>query len=207
MKLQLALDVDKKNGLSLCNKTKKYIDIIEIGTPLVKEEGLGVIKEFKKFRKPIVADLKTMDTGFLEADMAFKAGADISSVCGTADDATIKEAVKVARERGKEILVDLIAVKNIVKRTKEILKLKPDYICVHTGIDMQNKESPLINLKRVSKIVKGKVKVVVAGGINIKNIDKIKKLNPYIIVIGGAITKAKNPVSVAKKLKEVVENG
>lgn len=206
MKLQLALDIDKKKALSLCKKINKHIDIIEIGTPLVKAEGLDVVKEFKEFRKPIVADLKTMDTGFLEAEMAFKAGADISSVCGTADDSTIQGAVKVARRRGKEILVDLIAVKNVVKRTKEIMKLGVDYIGVHTGIDMQGKESVLVNLKKVSKIVGGKVKVVVAGGINIKNIGKIIEYDVDVVVVGSAITKAKNPLKVAKVLKEVVEN-
>jgi len=205
--LQIALDVDRGKALSLCKKINKYIDIIEIGTPLVKGEGLGIIKEFKKFRKPIVADLKTMDTGFLEAEMAFKAGADISSVCGTADDSTIKGAIKVARKYGKEILVDLIAVKNVIKRTKEIMKLKPDYIGVHTGIDMQKRESPLVNLRKVSKIVKGKVKVVVAGGIGVENIGKIIEYNPDVVVVGGAITKAKNPERVAKELKEIIENG
>jgi len=211
MKLQIALDViDEKKALGIAKKVSKYVDIIEIGTPLIKEEELNLIKKFKKFRKPIVADLKTMDTGSFEAGMAFKAGASITTVCASADDSTIKGAIKASRKYKKKVLVDLIAIKskNINKRVKEILKLKPDYICVHTGIDMQNEgKNPLINLKKVSKLVNGKkTKIAVAGGINLKTIDEIKKYNPEIIIVGGAITKAKNPDKIAKELKEAIKN-
>ena len=107
MKLQIALDViDDKKALAITKKINKYIDIIEIGTPLIKEEELDLIKKFKKFRKPIVADLKTMDTGSFEAGMAFKAGATITTVCASADDSTIKGAVKTARKYKKKVLVD-----------------------------------------------------------------------------------------------------
>lgn len=209
MRLQIALDViDEKKALTIARKVSKYIDIIEIGTPLVKKEDLGLVKKLKRFRKPIVADLKTIDTGFLEASMAFKAGATITTVCASADDSTIKEAIKAARKYKKEILVDLIAIKskNLNKRVKEILKMKSDYICVHTGIDMQMRgKNPLADLKKISKLVKGKnTKIAVAGGINLKTINKIKKYKPDIIIIGSAITKAKNPAQVAKELKEAI---
>ena len=117
MKLQLALDFDnKKDALKICKKVKKYVDIIELGTPLIKQEGLRVLRKFKKFKKLIVADLKTMDTGFFEAEMAFKSGADIATVCGCADESTIKGAIKAARKYKKKICVDLISVKNNKKR-------------------------------------------------------------------------------------------
>ncbi|MFH1358519.1 MAG: 3-hexulose-6-phosphate synthase [archaeon] len=205
MKLQLALDTDLKTGLKLCKKVNKYIDIIELGTPLVKKHGLVALKKFKKFKKPIVADLKTMDTGFFEAEMAFKHGADFSTVCGCADLATIKGAIKAGKKYKKKIYVDFINVKDIIKRTKQILKFKPDYICIHTGIDQQLKgESPFKNLKNISNL-KNKPKIAVAGGINLKTIDKIKQYKPEIIIVGGAITNAKNPRQAAKELKEALK--
>ncbi|MBD3247515.1 3-hexulose-6-phosphate synthase [Candidatus Pacearchaeota archaeon] len=214
MKLQIALDIDKKKAVNLIKDVHDDVDIIEIGTPLVKQEGLGVVNEFKKYNKPIVADLKTMDTGFLEAEMAFKAGANISTVCGCADNNTIKGAIKAGKKYNQKVLVDLISVPNkeVSKRTKEILKMKPgpDYLCVHTGIDVQEKGgSPFSDLKKVCRIVKGmkrntkKPKIAVAGGLNLKNINKIKDFEDEvdIVIIGSAITKAKNPSRIIKLLR------
>jgi len=209
MKLQIALDTDKKKALNLCKKTKDFIDIIELGTPLIKKYGLNTVKEFKEFKKIIFADLKTMDTGFLEAELAFKAGADISSVCGCASDMTIKGAIQAARKYKKEILVDLISVsqKSFKKRAKEILKFKPSYVCVHTGIDEQNQgKKPFQNLKKISKLLrKSKIKIAVAGGLNFFNIKNAMKFSPDIIIVGSAITSSKNPEKIAKKLNELIQ--
>ena len=202
MKLQLALDVGKKDALRIALKTKKYIDIIEIGTPLIKVEGLGVLNKFKKFKKTLVADLKTMDTGFLEATLAFKSGAKITTVSATADDPTIKGVVKAARKYKGKVVVDFIGVKDIPKRAKQVVKMGVNYVCIHTSIDSQNKgKNPLDNLKKVSKVVSNK-KIAVAGGINEKSISKIIKFKPEIIIVGGAITKSKNPKQAVRLLKE-----
>lgn len=206
MKLQLALDLlDIKKALNICKKTSKYIDIIELGTPLIKQHGLPIIKKFKKFKKPIVADLKTMDTGFFEAQIAYKQGANISTVLAASDIPTIKGAIQASKKYKKKILVDLINIKNITKKAKEIKKLNPNYFCIHTGIDSQNQgKTPFKDLKLLSKII-NKNKIAIAGGINLENIDKIIKFNPEIIIVGGAITKAKKPKIIAKKLKEKIK--
>ncbi|MFW5847084.1 MAG: 3-hexulose-6-phosphate synthase [Nanoarchaeota archaeon] len=221
IKLQIALDViDAKKALNICKKIQNYIDIIEIGTPLVKSNGLRIVKKFKKFKKFILLDLKTMDTGFLESEIAFNSGVDVTTVCASSNIETIKQSIKAARKYNKKVLVDLINIKDVEKKTRELLKLEnvPDYICVHTGIDMQNKgKRPLEDLKKVSEILKNKnqnknkkkqkkPKLAVAGGINLENLKEVKKYFPEIIIVGGAITKSQNPEEIARKLKEIIEN-
>lgn len=203
MKIQLALDVvDIKKATEICKRTKDYIDIIELGTPFIKQNGLERIKKFKRFKKPILADLKTMDTGFFESELAFKAGADFATVCGCSDNATIKGAAKAAKKYNKKTVADLISVDKVGERTKQCLKFGADFVGIHTGIDMQNKGiSPFAELRKVSKIIDNK-RISVAGGINTKNIEKIKKYNPEIIVVGGAITKARNPEKISRILRE-----
>jgi len=207
MKLQLALDVtDKKKALTLCKKIKKHIDIIELGTPFIKIYGLnGLVKDFKKLKKPVLADLKTMDTGFFEAELAYKDEADYSTVCASAYIETIKGTISAAKKYKKKCLVDLIGIKEPVAKAREILKYKPDYIGIHSGIDMQHMGiKPLSTLVELSKVMPS-TKIAVAGGINLETIESIAKYKPGIIIVGGAITQAKNPVAVAKKMKEMMK--
>ena len=64
-------------------------------------------------------------------------GADIITILGTAEDESIKGAVAEAKQQGKKILVDIIAVKDLAGRTKEVDTMGVDYTCVHTGYDLQ----------------------------------------------------------------------
>lgn len=203
MILQVALDLtDIEQAMSIAEKAARGgAHWLEVGTPLVKTEGIRAV-ELMKRRFPdrkIVADLKTMDTGALEVEIAARHGADVVSILAVADDKTIKDAVKVARRYGVKIMVDLIGVKDKVKRAKELEKMGVDYILVHTGIDEQVQgKSPLEDLEKVIKNVK--VPVAVAGGLNLETIPKVVELGATIIIVGGAITKAENPERVTRKI-------
>ncbi|WP_201783316.1 orotidine 5'-phosphate decarboxylase / HUMPS family protein [Hymenobacter sp. AT01-02] len=103
-KLQVAIDLlTTKDALELAGKVAPYIDIIELGTPLIKSEGLAVITAMKQAfpDKLVFADFKTADAGELEADMAFKAGADYITILGATGNATIEGAVKAAKAHGR----------------------------------------------------------------------------------------------------------
>jgi hypothetical protein len=100
------------DALALAGKVAEHVDIIELGTPLIKAEGMRAVTAIKEAHpdKIVFADLKTMDAGELEADIAFTAGADLVTVLGTAGDSTIVGAVKAATKHGKGVVVDLIGV-------------------------------------------------------------------------------------------------
>ncbi|WP_048152148.1 bifunctional 3-hexulose-6-phosphate synthase/6-phospho-3-hexuloisomerase [Palaeococcus ferrophilus] len=203
MILQVALDLtDIETAMSIAEKAARGgAHWLEVGTPLVKTEGMRAV-ELMKRRFPdrkIVADLKTMDTGALEVEIAARHGADVVSILAVADDKTIKDAVKVARRYGVRVMVDLIGVKDKVKRAKELEAMGVDYILVHTGIDEQLQgKSPLEDLEKVIKAVK--IPVAVAGGLNLETIPKVIELGATIIIVGGAITKAQDPEKVTRQI-------
>ena len=203
MILQVALDLtDIEQAISIAEKAARGgAHWLEVGTPLIKKEGMRAVELLKR-RFPdrkIVADLKTMDTGALEVEMAARHGADVVSILGVADDKTILDAVDVARRYGIRVMVDLIGVKDKVKRAKELERMGVHYILVHTGIDEQVQgKTPLEDLEKVVKAVK--VPVAVAGGLNLQTIPKVVELGATIIIVGGAITKAKDPEDVTRKI-------
>ena len=205
--LQVALDlVNEHRAIAIAKASVKGgADWLEVGTPLIKSEGLDVIRKLKELfpKKTIVADMKTMDTGALETEIAAKAGADIVCILAASDDTTIIDALKSARKYGVKIMADLISVKDKLKRAKQMEKIGVDYICIHVGIDQQMKgEKPINVLSTIAKNTK--IPIAAAGGINSETAADIVKAGASIIVVGGAITKAKDVTKATEIIKKAI---
>ncbi|WAE42031.1 3-hexulose-6-phosphate synthase (plasmid) [Staphylococcus pasteuri] len=208
MKLQLAIDLlDKEEAAKLAQEVEEYVDIVEIGTPIVINEGLPAVELLSKSisKAQVLADLKIMDAADYEVSQAVKFGADITTILGVAEDASIKAAIEEAHKYNKELLVDLIAVQDIEKRAKELDEMGADYIAVHTGYDLQAQgQSPLENLRKVKSVIKNS-KVAVAGGIKPDTIESIVAENPDLIIVGGGIANADDPKAAAKSCRNAIE--
>lgn len=208
MNLQLALDFTSlKKSFEITDQVKDYVDIIEVGTPLIKAEGVGVIKKIKERypQKLIFADMKTADLGSLEVRMAAEEGADIISILGACPIETIESAIRKAWERGDvKIAIDTLGIRDIKKRIKELEECDPSYMLLHTGIDEQKvgKDS----LKKIIEFSKlTKFPLIVGGGIDQKIAEKIKNItNIDIVCVGSAITRADNPKTIAKEIRSII---
>ncbi|MCK5024205.1 MAG: DUF561 domain-containing protein [Thermoplasmata archaeon] len=192
---QVALDlVDAHRALQIAAETVEGgIDWLEAGTPLIKAEGMDIIRQLRaKFPQyTIVADLKTMDTGGLEVEIATKSGASVITIMGISEDSTITEAVKSARQYGSKIMIDMMQVEDKPARAKEVAALGVDYVCIHVSIDEQMVGgNPLADVKAVSEVVD--IPIAVAGGINSESAAPAVENGASIIIIGGAITKAQD---------------
>lgn len=210
MKVVLQVALDLLNGdraLKIAEESVEGgVDWIEAGTPLIKSEGMDIIRKLReKFPEhTIVADMKTIDTGAFETEMASKAGADVVVLLGAADDTTIIDALRSARKYGTKIMVDLIGVEDKIKRAKELEKIGVDYLCIHVGIDEQMVgKNPLNLLKSIVKNVS--IPVAVAGGINSETASDMVKAGASIIIVGGAIIKAKDVKEATMKIKKAIE--
>ena len=192
-------------ALKLAGKVAEHVDIIELGTPLIKAEGLSVITAMKNAHpdKTVFADLKTMDAGELEADIAFKAGADLVTVLGSADDSTIAGAVKAAKAHSKGIVVDLIGVADKASRAKEVRALGAKFVEMHAGLDEQAKPGFDLNgLLRAGE--ESQVPFSVAGGVNASTIAAVQAAGADVAVAGGAIYGASDPALAAKELQAAI---
>lgn len=208
MELQLALDlVNIPEGIKVVEEVAEHIDIVEIGTPVVINEGLKAVKEIKQAfpTLKVLADLKIMDAGAYEVMKASEAGADIITVLGATDDSTIKGAVEEAKKQGTKILVDMINVKNLEQRAKEVDALGVDYICVHTGYDLQAAgENSFEQLQTIKRVVKN-AKTAVAGGIKLNTLPEVVQSQPDLVIVGGGITGQEDKKAVAAKMQELIK--
>ncbi|MCY8268124.1 3-hexulose-6-phosphate synthase [Bacillus haynesii] len=208
MELQLALDlVNIPEAIKVVKEVEEYIDIVEIGTPVVINEGLRAVKEVKGAfpNLKVLADLKIMDAAGYEVMKASEAGADIITILGAAEDMSIKGAVEEAKAQGKQILVDMIGIKDIKSRAKELDELGVDYICVHTGYDLQaigqNSFEDLMTIKNVVK----NAKTAIAGGIKLDTLPEVVKLKPDLIIVGGGIANQDDKAAAAAKMKQMIQ--
>ena len=204
MKLQFALDtLSLEECIQLLEQTKGSVEIAEVGTPFIIEEGMVPVKEIhKRFPKvEVLADAKIMDAGEFEADKCFEAGASIVTVLGVSHDETIQGVVRSAKNHNGKVMVDMINVHDLAARTKEIDEMSVDYICVHTAFDVQQSgQDPLEELKIVNKVI-NHAKSAVAGGVKLETIQDIVNEGAEIIVVGGAICNAENRAKMAKDMK------
>ncbi|GHD10807.1 3-hexulose-6-phosphate synthase [Zhihengliuella salsuginis] len=202
-KLQVAIDLlTTDDALALAAKVAPHVDIIELGTPLIKSEGLGVIRAIKDAHpdKIVFADLKTADAGALEAQIAFEAGADLVTVLGTADDSTISGAVQAAEAAGKGVVVDLIGVGDKTARARTVSALGAEFVEFHAGLDEQAQPGfSLATLLEAGSAAD--VRFSVAGGVNIHSIEAVKASGAAVAVAGGAIYGAEDPALAAAALK------
>jgi 3-hexulose-6-phosphate synthase len=206
MKLQVAMDVlTVDEALTLAAQVADHVDIIELGTPLVKNAGLSAVTAVKEAHpdKVVFADLKTMDAGELEAELAFKAGADLVSVLGSADDSTIAGAVKAARAHNKGVVVDLIGVTDKVARAKEARQLGAKYVEFHAGLDEQAKPGYDLSVLLTAGEV-ARVPFSVAGGVNADTIASVQRAGADVAVAGGSIYGADDPAEAARRLKAAI---
>ena len=190
--VQVSIDVTTlEEALDLARAcVRAGVDWLEAGTPLILAEGLHAVKAFRREfpDHPIVADIKTMDGAGLEAEMMFKAGANMVVVMGQAHDASIIEQVKMAKKYGGKIMCDVMVCPDKPKRAREAEALGVDYIIVHTGFDERNMIpglSPLDDLPAVVAAVNIPVQAV--GGLSIEQAIETLKLGAQIVVFGAPL--------------------
>ncbi|WKK72561.1 3-hexulose-6-phosphate synthase [Rathayibacter oskolensis] len=206
MKLQFAMDtLSTDAALELAAAAAPHVDILELGTPLIKSEGLSAITAIKKAHpdKIVFADLKTMDAGELEAGMAFEAGADLVTVLGVAGDSTVAGAVAAAKKHGKGVVVDLIGVPDKAARAKEVVALGAEFVEMHAGLDEQAEEGYTLD-SLLSDGESSGVPFSVAGGVSTATIEAVQRSGAQVAVAGGAIYGAPDVGEAAKALRAAI---
>jgi bifunctional enzyme Fae/Hps len=136
--LQIALDAPNLEGAKKVLEQLPGSDriIVEIGTPMIKRYGTRVINEIRQAAKDkfVIADLKTLDVGKVEVDIAYEDTADAVVAAGLAPPETLDATVQEARRLGIYAVVDMLNVEDVLAKLKSLKEL-PDIVILHRGID------------------------------------------------------------------------
>ena len=201
--LQIAIDIpdleEVKRVMGLIPDSDHII--YEVGTPLAKRYGAEVILELREVKPGsfFVLDLKTLDTGNLEARMAADATANAVVISGLAPIQTVVRAVREAEKTGIYSVIDMLNVEDPVDRLRKIMDagVKPDVVELHRAIDAEGVAEP--PWKLAGKVKELGVLVAVAGGLRPENMEEAVKAGADILVVGRAITRAKDVEGAARR--------
>jgi len=195
--LQIALDIPS------LGRTKDIIEqiprsdriILEVGTPLLKRYGTKVIRELREIAKDVfmIADLKTLDVGKVEVDVAYEETADAVVASGLAAPGTLNKFIYEAKRLGIYAFVDMMYVEDPVKKLKQLNEF-PDVIVIHRAIDVETGRT--IGLELIPKLRENfkdkKFLIAVAGGIIPETAREALEKGADIIIVGRYITQSKD---------------
>lgn len=172
------------------------VDWLEAGTPLIIAEGMNGVRALRgEFPTvPLVADLKTMDGGWLEAEMMAKAGATHVVVMERAHDETIKMVVKAGKDFGIKVMGDNMAAPDKIEAARRLEQLGCDFVIHHIGYDERRGlaaagkpfPSPLDQLRAVVAAVRVPVQAV--GGLSIEQAIRTPEYGAPLVVLGAPLT-------------------
>src|SRR5918997_3990719 len=172
------------------------VDWLEAGTPLILAEGLHGVRRLREAFPgvPLVADLKTMDGGYLEAEMMAKAGATHVVVMARAHEETVKCVVQAGQDFGVKVMGDNLGCPDMVAAAKWLEDLGCDYVIHHIGYDERRgiaargmrMPSPLDQLREVVKAVNIPVQAV--GGLTTEQAVRTPEYGAPLVVLGAPLT-------------------
>ncbi len=214
--LQVALDFTRISDAIrvLSTLIDVPIDIYEVGTPLIKSEGvksIEIVRALVGNDKLVLADMKTADTGALEVELAYSAGADAATVLASADNEVISAALQKASELNMDIVVDTVGVSDPLKRIREVKAMNVRIVNVHTGIDVQKVKqitaaSKLAVIREITSTFND-MYIAVSGGIKAPDVPELLKAGVSIIIVGSAITKSRDPRRSAMEIIDILRVG
>lgn len=209
--LQLALDyIELEPALEMARRVRDEVDIIEVGTPLLKAEGMRVVQAIREACPDnlILADMKTPDVGALEAQIAFDAGANWITVIGCAPLITVRQAVEeAARRPNHEALVEMTGITDVVDRAEAWRGAGIERLVYHKGWDEGNVEGRAWrteDLALIKQLTERGFKLSVAGALGLDDIELFADVPVSVFVVGRAIRETDDPAATARQFREAI---
>ncbi|MCE7741131.1 MAG: hypothetical protein GOP50_01610 [Candidatus Heimdallarchaeota archaeon] len=206
--LQVALDIVSIDHLEKVLKQipKETKVLLEAGTPLIKKFGISIVDKIREYNPNsyVIADMKTLDVGWLEVIIAAEASANAVAISGLASVETIESSLKEGKQRKMDIILDCMNVDN-PKGLIDSLSRNPEIILFHRGIDQENNMDHPWEIIQDIKESYPESLIAVAGGLNLVTSQRALNNGADIIIVGRAITQAEDISAVTENFLQLLQ--
>jgi 3-hexulose-6-phosphate synthase len=195
--VQISLDItDLREALETAAiAVEAGVDWLEAGTPLLIAHGMRAVRELRAAypRHPLVADIKTMDGGYLEAELMARAGASHVVVMGQALPETVEEVVRAGQDHGLAVMGDDLGMPDPVAGARWLAEAGCDFVIHHIGFDYRTvrqrrglqHEAPLDRLREV--VAAAGVPVQAVGGLSLEEACATPSYGAPLVVVGAPL--------------------
>lgn len=220
MLLQITLDAYRvDDAVDRVRSFADLVDIIEVGTPLLFEEGMAAVSYVKDAfpNATVLADTKIWHNGARIAKSAFERGADMVTVLAGTTDQEVEMVVRVANEYGGCVAADMAGINGLMRRAEELEELGVRYLIVPSGLRRVSDEmdegdvfrrntramggTPLALVRNVMRGLTQGAEVAVVDNITLENLDDVLATDPGILLVGRAILSADDPAAAAEEFR------
>lgn len=206
MKLQMALDrISLERALELVDLAQDFVDIVEVGTSLIKDFGMRAVSELRAHapKHVLLADVKTMDEGAYEFAAAYQAGADFATVMGAASIETISACYNVAMNEGRSAMIDLL--ETCDEKIQQLENFREAVFCVHLPKDGDQKGIAM-RVAAFCEKYPSMNRLAVAGGIQLEQVRLLRRYPIEVCIVGSAITAASDVRAAAARFQELLQS-
>lgn len=164
------------------------------------------VEEMKIFEPYIVADMKMMDRGAREVQIAARYGASAVTALGAAPIESLNAFIAHCEDIGLDSMIDMMNIDYPISVLSK-LKKQPTVVILHRGVDEERdnreKQLPLYDIKRIKGTYD--TMVAVAGGDTLKEAQRAAFNNADIVVLWKSFFNTSSDTgNIAKEfLKEV----
>lgn len=201
IELQIALDrIELDRAVAITAAVAGTVDGVEVGTSLVKRYGMAAVEavaEAAGDQAWVLADLKTADDAAYEFGLAFDAGARAATVLGVASRATVEAAGRLAAERGREVVVDLMLLDERQRTDLAARTGAETVLAAHVGKDDQAAGADPV--AQLGAWARGR-RLAVAGGLGVADVPALRGYDGLRLIVGSAVTRAADPAAAVAEL-------
>lgn len=207
MKLQVAIDrVSLEDAIEMAHRLDGLVDVIELGTSIVKDYGLEALKkaDFKLEKSQLLIDLKTIDEGEYEFNKGYETSADILTVMGASSLGTLHTTYEIAQKAEKNIFIDLMEIDD--QKVNDMTNMPNAIFGLHHSKDATEAFDAVDTIQAFHDNHPEIKKIAVAGGVDLEQARKIARQGiADTVIVGSKIAGASDPISTAKKFMEAIQ--
>jgi 3-hexulose-6-phosphate synthase len=208
--IQIALDyatIDEALAMAKIG-VEAGVDWLEIGTPLIVSEGVApigkMVRAFPDY--PVLADYKTMDSGWKNVERTATQGGHVMTVCAGSPDETVRSAIAESKKSGVWVVADTIGVRDQAARARQCAEWGVHMIYLHYGADQRKADATRDSTQWLEEVQRAVSIPIGVGCFDVKDASRAAARGAELIAIGHPVISAVDPAAELRRFVREVKD-